>query len=123
MRNKLALTIALAGFGIITALGVGFAGADQLSGGDVLETATPLPATPAATPPACSNELDDDGDGLFDADDSDCASPTDPSEEPAPAAEATPNSNVEAPPSSPAAAPQHSDFEAGATIGGGSADA
>ena len=29
MRNKLALTIALASFGVVTALGVGFAGADR----------------------------------------------------------------------------------------------
>ena len=127
MRKKLALTMALAGFGVVTALGVGFAGADQLSGGDALETTTPLPAvptTPAATPPACSNELDDDGDGLFDGDDPDCASPTDPSEEPAPAAEVTPNSSVEAPASAAApTAPQHSDFEAGTAIGGGNAGA
>ncbi len=32
MRHKLALTIALAGFAAITALGVGMAGADSLDG-------------------------------------------------------------------------------------------
>jgi len=123
MRNKLALTMALAGFGLVTALGVGFAGADQLSGGDVVEPATSpstAPALPTTIAPACSNEIDDDGDGVFDSEDSDCSSPTDPSEEPATGT--TTNSDVEAPPSSPAPS-QPSDFEAGTAIDGGSAGA
>jgi len=123
IRNKLALTIALAGFGVATAFGVGFAGADQLSGAEAPEAGSPLttpPATAGATP-ACSNQLDDDDDGVIDELDADCESPTDPSEEPEPAeAGATPTagSEVAAP---PADAPQAagSGFEAGATIDGG----
>ena len=41
MRNKLALIIALASFGAVTALGVGFAGADELSTSSG-ETTAPL---------------------------------------------------------------------------------
>jgi murein DD-endopeptidase MepM/ murein hydrolase activator NlpD len=95
MRNKLALTIALASFGVVTALGVGFAGADQLSSDESTGPATTLAET---TQPACSNGIDDDGDGLVDAEDPDCASPTDPSEEPTPAASGTETgSSIEAP--------------------------
>jgi murein DD-endopeptidase MepM/ murein hydrolase activator NlpD len=88
MRHKLALTIALAGFALITALGVGMAGADPeagLGGGRVTEA---LPAAPgleagtAAARPACADEADDDGDGLVDMKDPDCVSPTDTSEAP-----------------------------------------
>jgi murein DD-endopeptidase MepM/ murein hydrolase activator NlpD len=99
MRQKLALTIALAGFAIATALGVGMAGADPVSGlGDsqAIEALPTAPALPPAQRPACSNEADDDGDGLVDLEDPDCDSPSDPSEEPeAPAAgdgEAAPGS-------------------------------
>jgi Transglycosylase SLT domain/Peptidase family M23 len=120
MRNKLALIIALASFGLVTALGVGFAGAEELSDG--AEVTPPLSTTPLAQPTACSNELDDDGDGLVDSEDPDCESPADESEE-APTAPpgATPNSSVEAPPASTAAPPtkQGGGFEAGATIGAG----
>ncbi|HEU4943978.1 MAG TPA: lytic murein transglycosylase, partial [Solirubrobacterales bacterium] len=123
MRNKLALTIALAAFGVVTALGVGFAGADELS---TTETTTPLstvPAAPAAPLPACSNEIDDDGDGLFDGDDLDCESPADPSEEtPAPAGTTT-NSSVEAPPAPAEPAKQGGGFESGSSINGAGGNA
>ena len=82
MRQKLALTIALAGFGVATALGVGMAGADQVSGlgeGRATEGAATAPAF--APRPACSNGLDDDGDGLVDMADPGCASPAGSSEE------------------------------------------
>jgi murein DD-endopeptidase MepM/ murein hydrolase activator NlpD len=121
MRNKLALTIALAGFGIATALGVGFAGAEQLSEGSEAETAAPLSTSPAVplAQPACSNAIDDDGDAAVDADDADCESAEDTSEEPNAAAGATPGSSVEAPSTVTPATPQSDDFEAGATIDGG----
>ncbi len=115
MRNKLALTIALASFGVVTALGVGFAGADSTAGGELTETTAPL--TPPA--PACANELDDDGDGLIDAEDPDCASPTDTSEETEAEAPPTPNSSVEAPPASAAPESKGGGFETGASINGG----
>jgi hypothetical protein len=119
MRHKLALTIALASFGAATALGVGFAGADELSGAESGEPTTPLttaPAAPAEAMPACSNGIDDDGDGLVDSADPDCSSPDGTSEGPAPQAAPSPGSSVEAP--SVPAPPQKGGFEAGATIGG-----
>ncbi len=128
MRNKLALILALAGFGVITALGVGFAGADGVTTTESQEAVAPpatTPAGPAVEPTACSNELDDDHDGLVDSEDPDCASPADDSEETTPAQapqEATSNSNVEAP-RAPAAATKQGDFKTGATIAGGSAKA
>ena len=128
MRNKLALIIALASFGVVTALGVGFAGAEELSTTSG-EATTPLgttPVVPAATPPACSNEVDDDGDGLVDMEDPNCESPQDNSEEPTPPASPTSNSSVEAPPvaaPAPAEAPkQGGGFKSGASIGSGGAN-
>jgi hypothetical protein len=117
MRNKLALIIALASFGVVTALGVGFAGAEGLSTTSG-EATTPLTTTPATPVPACSNEVDDDGDGLVDMEDPNCESPEDNSEEPTPpAASPTSNSSVEAP---PAATPkQGGGFKSGTTIGSG----
>ncbi|HET7484653.1 MAG TPA: lytic murein transglycosylase [Solirubrobacterales bacterium] len=101
MRNKLALTIALASFGVVTALGVGFAGADQLSGGETTELSTTAPTLTETTRPACSNGVDDDGDGLVDGEDPDCSSPADPSEESAaPTATTETGGNIEAPPTS-----------------------
>jgi murein DD-endopeptidase MepM/ murein hydrolase activator NlpD len=92
MRNKLALTIALASFALATALGVGLAGA-QL-GPTAPESAAPLSSAPALpspstgpTPaPACSNGVDDDGDGLVDAEDPGCTEPGAESETSEPAA-------------------------------------
>jgi hypothetical protein len=88
MRQKLALIIALAGFGLVTALGVGMAGADPSTGlgeGRATEGLTTTPSlSPAPSPeaPACSNGVDDDEDGLVDLEDPDCESPSDNSEEP-----------------------------------------
>jgi hypothetical protein len=127
MRNKLALIIALASFGVVTALGVGFAGADELSTTTSTEATTPLtttPTVPPATQPACSNGVDDDHDGLVDMEDPDCESPQDTTEEPEPTAPASPtsNSSVEAPAATTPAQPapkQGGGFKAGATIGDG----
>jgi murein DD-endopeptidase MepM/ murein hydrolase activator NlpD len=116
MRNKLALTIALASFGVVTALGVGFAGADQTSSGETTELSTTAPTLAETTQPACSNGIDDDGDGLVDGEDPDCTSPADPSEEPAPAAGATETgSSIEA----PTGTSTENGFQAGTPIGPG----
>ncbi len=122
MRNKLAPIIALASFGLVTALGVGFAGADELL---TTEATTPLPGAPGITTtvlPACSNELDDDKDGLVDSEDPDCESPADPSEEPPAPSGTSTNSSVEAPPgTTEATTPRQpgGGFETGASIDGG----
>ncbi len=90
MRDKLALTTALASFAAVTAIGVGIAGAEQLSGVGPAKPPAPLsiaPATPSGEAPACSNGVDDDGDGLVDLADSGCSSPSGESEESAPPTE------------------------------------
>ena len=99
MRQKIALTIALASFGFATALGVGLADAD-LGAPTGAESAAPLPSaptlpslsTPSAPAPACSNGVDDDGDGLVDLNDPDCLEAADENEatEALPPAEAAP---------------------------------
>jgi hypothetical protein len=126
MRNKLALIIALASFGVVTALGVGFAGAEEVSTTPGEATA-PLSTTPLAQPTACSNEIDDDGDGLVDKEDPDCESSADESEAPTadPAPGATPNNSVEAPSTpAPESTPKRDgDFKSGTTIGSGGGDA
>ncbi|HEY1355634.1 MAG TPA: hypothetical protein VGF09_04900, partial [Solirubrobacterales bacterium] len=86
MRNKLALIIALAGFAVVTALGVGMAGADsaaELGSSDALGAAPAL-SPEAAEIPQCENEIDDDEDGLVDMEDPDCTEPSDPEEAPEP---------------------------------------
>ena len=98
MRNKLALTIALACFAFATALGVGLAGAEPATDESSLPQATTptVPAPPAPPLPLCSNGLDDDGDGLADLSDPDCLNdPSGASEEPAPGA---PPAEIVAPP-------------------------
>jgi hypothetical protein len=126
MRNKLALIIALASFGVVTALGVGFAGAEEVST-TAGEATPPLSTAPLAQPTACSNEVDDDGDGLVDKEDPDCESPADESEATtAPTGTApTPNNSVEAPaaPAQEPAPKQGDGFESGATIGSGAGSA
>jgi transglycosylase-like protein with SLT domain/peptidase M23-like protein len=114
MRHKLALTIALAGFMAATAFGVGMAGADPLGPGRVAQLATPNTAValPSAQTPACSNGVDDDGDGLADLSDPDCASLAGTSEAPT----ATPTTSEETPASAPHTG---GGFKTGATIGGG----
>jgi hypothetical protein len=101
MRQKLALIIALAGFAVVTALGVGMAGADPSTGLGDSQAASGLTTTsvlPSAQPPACANGVDDDEDGLTDLEDPDCESASDKTEEP--------EAETEAPtkPSAPAAA-------------------
>ena len=120
MRNKLALIIALASFGVVTALGVGFAGADEVSTTPG-EATPPLSTTPLAQATACSNEVDDDGDGLVDGEDPDCESDADESEATKASAGPTSNNSVEAPPApAPESTPEHDGgFKSGATIGGG----
>ncbi|HKT82896.1 MAG TPA: lytic murein transglycosylase [Solirubrobacterales bacterium] len=124
MRNKLALIIALASFGLVTALGVGFAGADEATTESV--EALPPASAPLAQAPACANEIDDDRDGLVDSEDPDCESPTDESEEEAVEAPATPapgqspgatdNSNLEAPPAPEPAGKKQGGLKTGSTI-------
>jgi murein DD-endopeptidase MepM/ murein hydrolase activator NlpD len=84
MRQKLALIIALAGFAVVTAFGVGMAGAEpsaELGESQAANGIVTAPAFPSAQSPACANGLDDDGDGLADLEDPDCESASDPSEE------------------------------------------
>jgi murein DD-endopeptidase MepM/ murein hydrolase activator NlpD len=102
MRHKLALTIALAGFAVVTALGVGMAGADATSGLGAGRATEPIPAVPAAPAGSqCANGLDDDGDGLVDAADPGCA--YGPEEDSQPPSEANPEA---APPETPPHPPQ-----------------
>jgi hypothetical protein len=120
MRNKLSLTIALASFGVVTALGVGFAGAEQGLDTEATAPLSTVPAVPAATLPACSNEVDDDGDSAIDSQDPDCTSPADTSEEATQPTGTETNSPVTAPAApEPQAEDGDGDFKAGATIGGG----
>ena len=86
MRQKLALIIALAGFAVVTAFGVGMAGADPSTGlgeGQATQglSTTPSLVAPPSEKPACSNGVDDDEDGLTDLEDPDCESAGDTSEE------------------------------------------
>src|SRR3954454_5681537 len=63
MKDKLSLTTALASFAAVTALGVGVAGADQVSGIGSAEQRAPLGLSPAIADgeaPICSNGADDD---------------------------------------------------------------
>jgi murein DD-endopeptidase MepM/ murein hydrolase activator NlpD len=120
MRHKLALTIALAGFAAITALGVGMADADSVTGLGSSQATEPIPAAPGpqatapASKPACSNGADDDADGLVDMEDPDCTSPADTSEAPEPPpAEA---GGEAAPAAGEAAAPEGKGVHAGATL-------
>jgi Transglycosylase SLT domain/Peptidase family M23 len=91
MRQRLALTIALAGFALATALGVGMAGAEPSAELGESQTLAPAPAVSPQSVPAetaCSNEGDDDGDGLVDLEDGDCEGASDGDEASPPAPEA-----------------------------------
>jgi murein DD-endopeptidase MepM/ murein hydrolase activator NlpD len=114
MRNKLSLIVALASFAAVTSLGVGMAGADPAkTEADPPTTSLGMTAAvPSTQTPACSNGVDDDGDGLVDLSDPDCASAEGTSEAPtqAPAA----GSNVVAPSSG-----DEQGVQVGTTIGGG----
>ncbi len=129
MRTKLASIIAaLAAFLAVTAVGAGLAGADPLSESTAVSPTTTT-AIPSLQAPACSNGLDDDGDGLVDMEDPDCESPEDTTEMPAATqpAEATEGEAVPAPAPSPTPAPEkgsgdsNGGVEEGSEIGGGSA--
>jgi murein DD-endopeptidase MepM/ murein hydrolase activator NlpD len=118
MRHKLALTIALASFAVVTALGVGMAGADPTTVTDGTQPATTTPSLsttpiPSTQTPACFNGVDDDGDGLIDTADPDCASSAGTSEAPVTAAP-TSGSEVGAPADTSAGG-----VHTGTTIGGG----
>ena len=89
MRQKLALTVALASLAVVAAL-VGMAGAETPTHlGASQQIVAPAGAAPAvlAQPVACANEIDDDGDGLVDLDDPDCLNAEDLEEAPSPAPE------------------------------------
>jgi Transglycosylase SLT domain len=88
MRTKIALIVALATFLVAAAVGTALAGAEPLSETAPLPSVTTTTALPSLQAPACANGVDDDGDGLVDMADPDCESPTDTTEEPAPAAPA-----------------------------------
>ncbi|HEU4392452.1 MAG TPA: lytic murein transglycosylase, partial [Solirubrobacterales bacterium] len=116
MRAKLALTVVLASFLVLSALGV--AGADPVAEGTPAEApaASTTTAVPSLQAPACANGLDDDGDGLTDLTDPDCTEPTGISEAPAPTSPASP---VPAPgPAAETAPKPAAGVEQGSTIGG-----
>ncbi|MBA3867112.1 MAG: lytic murein transglycosylase [Solirubrobacterales bacterium] len=121
MRNKIALIVVLASLLALSVLGAGPAGADPLGSSAAVEPSLPPAAPTAATTvpslqaPACSNGLDDDGDGLTDMEDPDCSSPAGTSEAPE-AANATPISG-----SAQEATKQRGGVEVGSTIDGNSA--
>jgi len=114
MRDKLALTIALASFAVVTALGVGFAGAEGLSDAESL---TDPVATLEAPASPCTNGVDDDGDGSIDAEDPGCESSAGVSEDPE-VETAAPGQGgaIEAP---GAEAPDQGGFGSGTTIHAG----
>jgi hypothetical protein len=74
--------------------------------------------SPTEPPLACSNLEDDDGDGLTDLDDPDCAAPEDAEESPAPPSPPAPTPTVPLPSSPPASAPSPPDEGADAGTGG-----
>jgi murein DD-endopeptidase MepM/ murein hydrolase activator NlpD len=124
MRAKIALTVVLASFLALTALGVA-AAADPVAEGTPADAgATTTTAVPSLGAPACANGLDDDGDGLLDLADPDCTTPSGASEAtatPAEASPASPASPVPAPPTPPAEAepnPSSAGVERGSTIDG-----
>ncbi|HET7446112.1 MAG TPA: lytic murein transglycosylase [Solirubrobacterales bacterium] len=76
----------------LLATGVALAAADAPLEGltTTPTTAAPPTAVPSLQAPACSNGVDDDGDGLIDLLDPDCTSPADTNEAPEPAAPGAP---------------------------------
>ncbi|HET7589432.1 MAG TPA: lytic murein transglycosylase [Solirubrobacterales bacterium] len=110
MRTKLAsIFAALAAFLAVTAGGAALAGAEPLSESTAVSPTTTT-ALPSLQAPACSNGIDDDGDGLLDMEDPDCESPEDTTEMPpaAPPAEPTEGEAVPGPTPSPAPTPESS---------------
>jgi hypothetical protein len=105
MRTKTGLMIVLASF--LAAASLSAAMAVATSAGDSVTDGTSLaPVVPSATPalPACSNGVDDDGDGLVDTEDDICTTPEWTSEEVAAPAEATAPAPIPAPAPAPAPA-------------------
>ena len=91
MRTKIALIVVLASFLAVAAFGTGLAGADPLAENTSAEPgAAATTAIPSLQAPACSNGVDDDGDGLVDLADPDCTSPSDTTEGPVAPAGASP---------------------------------
>ncbi len=88
MRTKIALIVALASFLLVAAVGAALAGAEPVAETPAVEPSTSVTAIPSLQKPACSNGVDDDGDGLIDMADPDCESPEDESEAPTPASSA-----------------------------------
>jgi murein DD-endopeptidase MepM/ murein hydrolase activator NlpD len=125
MRAKIALLVVLASFLVLSALGVGMAGAADPVGESApteQSAATTTTTVPSLQAPACANGLDDDGDGLLDLADPDCLSPTGTSEATAPTSAPTTAAPVPAPeaaPAAPAASGKKGGIEQGATIDGG----
>src|SRR5690349_14973033 len=101
MRTKFALILAFASFLLVTALGSALAGAEPVSEGSAAAPATTTTAIPSLQAPACSNGLDDDGDGLVDELDPDCDTPADVNEAPEPAAPTKPAEAIPNPQPSP----------------------
>ncbi len=115
MRHKLALTIALASFCATTALGVGMAGANPLTGKEGLLSTTPLSTTP--TEPACPSEIEKGSGSPTHKVEPNCASPSGNSEASGPAP--APGSTVAAPSTEAGSGGVH----VGATINGNSTSA
>jgi hypothetical protein len=86
MRTKIATIAFLAALlAIAAAAGATMAGADPVSLSKPLGVPTQggtVSVIPNPNAPACSNGIDDDGDGLVDMEDPDCESPEDTTEEP-----------------------------------------
>jgi hypothetical protein len=103
MRSKFAsIFAALAGFMAITAVAATLAGADPLSESSAVTPSTTTTAVPSLQAPACANGLDDDGDGVVDAEDPDCESAEDTTEvPPAAPSEASEGEEVSAPSPNP----------------------
>jgi hypothetical protein len=121
MRTKIALIVVLASFLAVAALGTGMAGADPLAENAPTESATTTTAVPSLQAPACSNGVDDDGDGLVDMADPDCTSPSDTTEAPVAPATASPATPVPSPETTtPEATPKAGGVKKGSTIDGDS---
>jgi len=116
MRHKLALTIALASFGVVTALGVGFAGADGTEG---VSPATGAGGSLGSAELSlgsveCTNGIDDDGDGTIDAEDQGCVESSGASEGPQAQEAPQPEGGGEVP-----VEPAPNGFQAGSAIHAG----
>jgi hypothetical protein len=121
MRTKFALSLAIASFLVVTALGTALAGAEPLSESAAVDPTTTT-AVPSLQAPACANGVDDDGDALADDEDPDCESPEDTNEAPSPPAPASEEAApipAPAPAPSPAPAPGKGGVEEGSEIDGG----